>query len=174
MPCIWLGHIGRIMWVWRECIGEYRLSPERWGQYHPEPWRLEMGEQYGPTAVGRRSVLYPNLQPTGEGGIAPNLEGRRRYSPNMSEPDSQYLHCYLMNWSQQKLVNDFCAFKYSWVLPCEQQWVPNFTSKVKLVDLQQLNCENLNRFNSDIRFPICKLHILQETCIVEYVVVCRS
>ena len=140
---------GGVRWVWRGRIGKCVPNSEKLGVV-----------QYGPTAVGRRSVLYPNLQPTGEGGIAPNLEGRRRYSPNMSEPDSQYLHCYLMNWSQQKLVNDFCAFKYSWVLPCEQWWVPNFTSKVKLVDLQQLNCEKLNRFNSDIRFPICKLHIL--------------
>ena len=146
--------IGRILWVWRGRIGEYRLSPERLGAI--PSWTLEAANwEYGPTAVGRRSVLYPNLQPTGEGGIAPNLEGRRRYSPNMSEPDSQYLHCYLMNWSQQKLVNDFCAFKYSCVLPFEQRWVPNFTSKVIFVNLQLLNCEHLNRFNSDIIFPSC-------------------
>ena len=73
-------HNGVILWVWRGRIGEYRLSPERLGAI--PSWTLEDANwEYGPTAVGQMSVLYPNLQPTGEGGIAPNLEGRRQYSP---------------------------------------------------------------------------------------------
>ena len=73
------------------------MSPERLGAIHPEPWRLEIGVQYGLTAVDRRFVLHSIFQPTWEGGIAPNLEEQKWYWPNMSEPDSQHLHCYLMN-----------------------------------------------------------------------------
>ena len=38
--------------------------------------------QYGPPAYGRRSILHPNFEASGErDGIAPNLSGLRRYSP---------------------------------------------------------------------------------------------
>ena len=51
MPCIWLGH-----------IGEYRLSPER---------------------LGANTILIPGGHRLTQGRVvlAPNLEGRRWYSP---------------------------------------------------------------------------------------------
>ena len=55
-------------------IGEYRLSPERFGA---------------------NNILIPGgRRPTGEGGIGPQSRRMKTVFPNKSEPDAWHFHCY--------------------------------------------------------------------------------